>query len=160
MAGDEHSKDRRPYGDEMTQAIANLESVTTQTETCFFPLIVAKQTDHRDKVYHQFFVESKGEGTDDIEKRRFESCASRWKRETSHFSSTSRKRRNNAYREMLAPGERIIPFVLKRMKNREYVFYLVLSDLVSSPPRITPNGDMEEIRRAWLKWGKMRGHVT
>ncbi len=61
---------------------------------------------------------------------------------------------------MLAPGERIIPFVLKRMKNREYVFYLVLSDLVSNPPRITPNGDMEEIRRAWLKWGKMRGHVT
>ncbi len=112
-----------------------------------------------DMVYPHVFSD-RGDGTDNVNRRRFASCASQWRRETSHYSSTSRKRRNRSYYEMLSLGEEIIPFALERLRDGEYAFYLVLFDLVKRPPKVETLGDMDGIRKAWLDWGETRGLVA
>lgn len=119
----------------------------------------AKHTAQVDKVYPEL-LSDEADGTDNVGKRRFASCASQWRRETSHFSSMSRKRLNMSYLEMLSLGEEIIPLALERLRDGEYAFYLVLFDLVKRPPKMNTPGDMDRIRKTWLHWGKTRGHIA
>jgi hypothetical protein len=55
-------------------------------------------------------------------------------------------------------GEDVISLALEHLKNGEYSFHLILSDLVKDPPKIVANGDMYKIRNSWLEWGKNHGY--
>lgn len=143
----------------MELALLQSESASTTPSPRMLFFGTAKHTAHVDNVYPHI-LSAWGDGTDNVDRRRFASCASQWRRETSHFSSTSRKRRNRSYYEMLSLGEEIIPFALERLRDGEYSFYLVLFDLVKRPPKMKTLGDMDRIRKTWLAWGKTRGHIA
>ena len=130
------------------------ESTSTTPSSPVFYFGTPEHTAHVDMVYPHVFSD-RGDGTDNVNRRRFASCASQWRRETGHFSSISSKQRNASYREMLTlDKEVVIPLALARLRDREYSFHLVLSDLVDHPPKVERPGDMDGIRKAWLDWGK------
>ena len=95
----------------------------------------------------------------DFEK--FSRLASRWHNETDFLSSPSRITNNDIYMEIISMGSAIIPLILQDLKARGGDWYRALRILSNENPILEESrGDVEQIKSAWLQWGRDRGYIA
>jgi hypothetical protein len=93
--------------------------------------------------------------------QRFRALASTWKAAAS--SSVSSSLRDSlshpAYREIIAMGEPAIPFILSELEREPDWWFAALKQITGVdpvPPAI--RGQIQEMARYWLQWGRAQGY--
>ena len=91
---------------------------------------------------------------------RFAALANRWHEETDFLSSPSSITNNYNYLKILSMGKRVIPMILEDLKERGGLWYPALRILSEEDPvPIEARGDVEQMKKAWLQWGRERGYI-
>lgn len=84
-----------------------------------------------------------------------------WQREIRHHSSTSLMRRSRYYQELRDLGAGIVPALLDLYRSNSGFLYLLLQDITgANPVPEASRGNIELIRRAWLRWGAQYALAT
>jgi hypothetical protein len=95
--------------------------------------------------------------------REFNTLAEQWRSETAHLSLASEKANNFAYHQIMAMGEKVLPLILRELKNRPSDWFWALRAIArDKAPEIPPEaqGRVRRIAEIWLEWGKLHGHVS
>lgn len=91
---------------------------------------------------------------------KFAALANRWHDETDFLSSPSRIINNSSYLKILSIGKRVIPMILEDLRGRGGLWYPALRILSEEDPvPIEARGDVEQMKKAWLQWGRDRGYI-
>jgi hypothetical protein len=90
----------------------------------------------------------------------FAALANRWHDETDFLSSPSSITSNDNYLQIISMGKRVIPMILEDLKERGGHWYPALRILSGEDPvPIEARGDVEQMKKAWLQWGRERGYI-
>ena len=86
--------------------------------------------------------------------------ANRWHDETDFISSTSLITSNDTYLQIISMGKEVIPLILEDLKERGGHWYRALRILSDEDPvPIEAKGDVRQMKRAWIEWGRERGYI-
>ena len=86
-------------------------------------------------------------------KERFNELKDKWKEETKFLSSTTNINNNSRYKEMIAMGTDIIPFVIDDLRGGSNHWFSLLRELTGENPVIDADrGYMNRMAKAWIKW--------
>lgn len=109
----------------------------------------------------QRWIESQTD-TDAVEhelEERFHALAEEWKRDTQLESSVSRIAMHPSYQKIIAMGQRAIGFILRDLQRQPHHWFWALRAIASeSPVPPAARGNIHLMARAWLDWGRNRGH--
>lgn len=84
----------------------------------------------------------------------------RWHEETDFLSSPARITGNDTYLGIISFGKRAIPLILEDLKERGGDWYRALRILSREDPvPMEARGDVDQMKRAWLQWGRERGYI-
>lgn len=83
--------------------------------------------------------------------------AAQWRKETGHLSSIERKAMHPAYQSIIATGKRGVPYILRELKERGGHWFWALHYMTGVD--IGEITGVEQMRTAWLSWGKKQGYV-
>ena len=90
----------------------------------------------------------------------FAVLAHRWHDETDFLSQPSSITGNDNYLQIISMGKRVIPMILEELKERGGYWYRALRILSGEDPvSIEARGDVEQMKRTWIKWGRERGYI-
>lgn len=90
----------------------------------------------------------------------FARLANRWHDETDFLSSPSRITGNDTYLKIISMGERVIPLILEDVKERGGDWYRALRIVSGDDPvPVEARGYVEQMKQAWLEWGRERGYI-
>jgi hypothetical protein len=90
----------------------------------------------------------------------FAALANRWHDETDFLSSPSRIASNDSYLQIISIGKRVIPMILEDLKERGGHWYPALRNISGEDPvPIEARGDVEQMKKSWLQWGRERGYI-
>jgi hypothetical protein len=93
--------------------------------------------------------------------REFNKLATTWKAQTKGASSLSGMVMSPAYLEIIGYGEKMIPFILKDLKNSPNHWFIALRILArTSPVRPEDAGNIKKMSEAWISWGRENGMLT
>jgi hypothetical protein len=96
----------------------------------------------------------------DLEKE-FNKLATTWKAQTKGASSLTGMVMSPAYLEIISYGEKMIPFILKDLKNSPSHWFIALRILArTSPVRPEDAGNIKKMSEAWISWGRENGMLT
>lgn len=116
--------------------------------------------------FHRFLTSLLSAATTSIDpdvasiEEKFAVLANRWHDETDFLSSPSRITGNDTYLQIISMGKRVIPLILEDLKERGGHWYRALRILSGEDPvPIEARGDVEQMKRTWLKWGRERGYI-
>jgi len=87
--------------------------------------------------------------------KEFNERADRWERESSIHSSPGEKFFHRDYIRIIGKGERVVPFILKRLEKSKKDWLWALEHII--PEEENPAKGIEDFRdavQAWLDWGK------
>lgn len=91
---------------------------------------------------------------------KFAMLANRWHEETDFLSAPSRITGNDTYLEIISMGIGVIPLILEDLKERGGNWYRALRILSGEDPvPVEVRGDVEQMKRDWLQWGRERGYI-
>jgi hypothetical protein len=89
----------------------------------------------------------------------FARLASRWKKDTLYDSSIAVMANHPAYRQIIDMGPAAIPLILRDLKRRPALWFDALRTLTGADPvPVKSRGALEEMRAAWLEWGRNHGY--
>jgi hypothetical protein len=94
------------------------------------------------------------------QEQRFRQLASQWRKEVAHLSSSVQMAAHPAYREIIAMGKPAIPLLLAELQRAPHFWFAALRALTGENP--VPKeiaGQVKAMARAWIQWGKDKGHV-
>lgn len=92
--------------------------------------------------------------------RTFRTHARRWKSDTQFISSLSEKYLHPSYARIIGLGWAALPLILGSLKRNPDDWYYALRAITGeNPVPDTAAGNMPEMSRLWLKWGRERGLV-
>jgi hypothetical protein len=92
---------------------------------------------------------------------RFRALAQKWRDETSHLSSAARMAQHPAYQEIIGMGFAAVPLLLAQLQSKPDFWFAALRAITGEnpvPPRCA--GKLKEMARAWVRWGRAKGHIT
>lgn len=96
------------------------------------------------------------ERTVDLEQR-FALLAERWWMEVGGRSISTQMMDSEAFREIVELGEPAVPLILREMEHSHLHWHLALREITGENPAASAQpGKVEEIRTAWLDWGRRR----
>lgn len=89
----------------------------------------------------------------------FRTLTGRWKKETAHYSKISQVAEHPAYRQIVEMGDSVVQLILQDLKQNGGRWSQTLREITKKNP-VTPDirGNVEEIKEAWLKWGRDNGY--
>lgn len=92
--------------------------------------------------------------------KKFYALASQWESEIEGMSSTAQMSQHPAYQEIISMGTKIVPLLLKELKNNPLYWLSPLSQITGENP-IKPKqrGKIKQMASAWLEWGRNQGYV-
>ena len=91
---------------------------------------------------------------------KFGELANEWHDEVDFLSSPSVITGNDTYLQIISMGREVIPLILEDLKERGGLWYRALRILSGEDPvHIDERGNIEEMKRAWLEWGRERGYI-
>ena len=91
---------------------------------------------------------------------RFRKLADLWRKETGMHSSMSKRLGHPAYREIIALGEKVLPLILRELRDRPDHWFEALKAITKQTPvTAEERADPKKARAAWLRWGKDRGLI-
>lgn len=85
-------------------------------------------------------------------RRRFEERASRWRRETAHYSVTSRRILHDAFLEILAMGPRVLPYIVEDLRRTRDHWFPALRAFATPFDAGAGASTHDEAVDAWLLW--------
>lgn len=92
--------------------------------------------------------------------KRFRELAKRWKEDTAHLSSTARMAKHPAYREIIQMGPPAVPLLLAELRRHPDFWFAALREITGENPVPARSvGKVKEMARAWIEWGRQRGHI-
>jgi hypothetical protein len=92
------------------------------------------------------------------EERRFLKLTDRWKYETAHLSNVETIVEHPAYREIVAMGSEVLPWILGDLRCEPAHWFPALVELTGENP-VPPesSGNIYEMADSWVKWGEDKG---
>ena len=88
----------------------------------------------------------------------FERLADQWERETVFMSYTVVD--HPAYKEIVAAGAAVIPFLLERVQAGRGHWFVALHEITGENPVDKKDyGKVRIIEAAWVKWGRDKGYI-
>ena len=90
---------------------------------------------------------------------RFHNLVAEWKAARGHVSSINAWARLPAYQAIIALGPEVIPLLLKELESSPDHWFWALKELTGENP-VTPDsrGNISEMAKCWLAWGKNKGY--
>jgi hypothetical protein len=84
--------------------------------------------------------------------------AEKWQNEVEGISSTLQMSEHPAYQEIISFGYKVVPLLLKELKNNPLYWLSALSTITGENP-IKPEhkGKIKQMAEAWIDWGKNKG---
>jgi len=100
---------------------------------------------------------------ENIEKQ-FNELSSKWKKETSGYSTTNQIVSNNNYLEIISLGSKytkdIVLLILQDLKKERRHWFVALNIITKDDPVSDKEfGSIEKMRQAWLRWGEQKGLI-
>lgn len=90
---------------------------------------------------------------------KFQRLATTWQHAVAHFSSSSKRDNHPAYKEIIALGPPVVPFLLRDLEVSHRHWFTALSAITGQNPVPEKDaGDILKMVEAWLRWGKDRGY--
>lgn len=90
---------------------------------------------------------------------RFLELAGEWREASAPSSSTLQMAMHPAYQKIMAMGPDAVPLILGELSREADHWFWALEMITDEDPvRPEDRGDIEEMRKAWLQWGKTRGY--
>lgn len=81
-----------------------------------------------------------------------------WREETKHLSLAYQKAMNFSYQQIIGKGKDAIPFILKKMKERQGQWFWALYAIVQRDVAANIE-DYDEAVSAWLSWGRKNRYI-
>jgi len=95
----------------------------------------------------------------DLEKR-FHELAKKWQNETRHLSVAARMAEHPAYQQIVALGKPVVSILLAELRRKPRHWFLALHAITGADPVPEESaGDVSEMARAWIEWGKTEGYI-
>ena len=85
-----------------------------------------------------------------------------WKRETAHMSLVFCKVRHPAYLAIIDLSPRVVPLLLRKMRQHPDHYAFALRKLTGCNPASGVDGDaghLDETARLWVAWGQKQGII-
>ena len=84
-----------------------------------------------------------------------------WKEATRFTSSYNQLLSNSAHLELIAMGEKVLPYIFKEMQREPDHWFLALHVLTSVNPVKNENrGNVIAMTNDWIKWAREKGYVA
>ncbi|MFH1114533.1 MAG: hypothetical protein V1792_11480 [Pseudomonadota bacterium] len=92
------------------------------------------------------------------QKEEFERLAEQWRNEVMFLSDTEERITHPAYERIISMGRAIVPLLLRRVQEAHEHWFYALERITGEDP-VDPEdvGNVENISRAWVEWGRSRG---
>jgi len=91
---------------------------------------------------------------------KFQKLKKRWIKETMFMSSTTDIVYNKHYQSIIKMGEKVVPIILKDMKDEpNWWFWALASITEEDPTTVDICGDLQKLTQVWLKWGEQNGYL-
>ncbi len=96
--------------------------------------------------------------TETVEQR-FRRLKTVWEADTLYLSSTTDICQHPAFREIVAMGETVVPFMLREMEQEPQFWVWALPEISGANP-VAPEdrGRIDRMSEAWVRWGKLNGY--
>jgi hypothetical protein len=105
-------------------------------------------------------VETGSQSPEGVEAK-FRRLVKRWKKETAHLSSAARMARHPAYQDIIGMGPQVLPLLLAELQRKPDFWFAALRAVTGEDPVPAESaGRLEETARAWLEWGRSKGHLA
>lgn len=93
--------------------------------------------------------------------KRFRALFQAWKAETGNLSSITQVAIHPAYQQIIGIGLQAVPLILKELERApDHWFWALRAVTGENPVPAEHRGRMEEMRRAWIQWGRERRFLT
>lgn len=90
----------------------------------------------------------------------FERLASVWRSERRATSSSTALAMHPAYQRIIGMGERVLPFIFADLQQEEDHWFWALMAISDENPVSPQNrGNLHEMTKEWLDWGRKKGYV-
>jgi hypothetical protein len=91
---------------------------------------------------------------------KFYSLASQWQSAVEGMSSTTQMSQHPAYREIISMGTKIVPLLLRELKQNPLYWLSALSEITGENPiKLEQRGKVKQMAEAWIEWGKNQGYA-
>jgi hypothetical protein len=99
-----------------------------------------------------------GQGAAESVEQRFRCLEAALNAATAHLSSTTRIVTHPAFREIVALGAAVIPFMLRDLQHQPRLWVWALPEITGTDP-VPPadRGDIARMSEAWVTWGRENG---
>jgi hypothetical protein len=100
------------------------------------------------------------EGEEDELEEVFRKLVAEWRTAVAPLSSTTRRVQHPAYQRIIALGPRVVPLVLRELKERPNHWFAALQALTGADPvPISDRGKISQMTEAWVRWGEEHGYL-
>lgn len=91
---------------------------------------------------------------------KFFNLAATWKEDVRLKSSITEIALNPSYQEIIGMGSKVVPFILRELQNEpDYWFWALKAITGADPVKPSQRGDLKQMTKAWLDWGKENGYI-
>lgn len=86
--------------------------------------------------------------------------AREWKEQTRAMSSIAQKVSHPAYQEIIGMGKVALPFLFEDLRQGHDHWFPALKSITGDDPvPVEHRGNVAEMRRAWMEWGRQHGYA-
>jgi hypothetical protein len=87
---------------------------------------------------------------------KFHRLADAWQTAVAHHSSSRIRDNHPAYREIIAMGQEVVPFLLADLETNCRHWFTALTAIAGADPVPAEDaGDIVKMQQAWLRWGRV-----
>lgn len=91
--------------------------------------------------------------------KRFRALVEEWKKQRGPISSITRLSMHYAYQQIIALGPKAIPLLLRELERQPDHWFWALKVLTgTNPVPKEVRGNLDEMARHWVAWGKAQGY--
>jgi hypothetical protein len=96
----------------------------------------------------------------DIAAEKFERLARQWMAETAHLSRLDAVYMNSAYQQIIGMGEPALSYIFAALQKSRGRWFWALKAITGHEPFAGQDGiTLEQMRSAWLDWGREHGYA-
>ncbi len=90
---------------------------------------------------------------------RFRRLEAAWLAAVGYSSSSNELRSHPAFQELIALGEAVVPLMLRDLEERPRLWVWALPRITGADPvPVAARGNIAQMSKAWLEWGREHGY--
>ena len=92
---------------------------------------------------------------------RFEHLRDEWKSQSRYLSNTAQIAMLWSYQQIIGMGTPVVPLILSELRREtDHWFWALEAISGENPVRPEAAGDVEQMAKAWLDWGRRKGLLS